>query len=111
MSNTLLPDDDEELRSYSEQSSLSTTCLRIGKRTAHIILKSLCLFLVASDSSIEDTQESYSERIRQISKRPVMMNGNHYALSRSKLPADQIREDIAKDFQTKRQFFENRNTK
>ena len=79
-----------------------------------------------SDSSLEDTQASYSERLREKSrliKQPVAMNSN-YSRSRSKDPEQfhtinrtmlrpksasqtHIRQEISNDFQSKRQFFEN----
>lgn len=100
-------------------------------------------FSLASDSSLEDTQASYSERLREKSRsinRPVGMNVTNYTLSRSRSKdmlnkeceninssnrnilrpksAGQVRaqvllspirqEETSNDFQSKRQFFENR---
>ncbi len=103
----------------------------------------LFFFDLESDSSLEDTQASYSELLREKSRsitRPVAMNFNNYSLSRSRSKdnfnqqlnnnfnstnrttlrpksAGQVhaqvllspfRQEIANDFQSKRQFFENR---
>jgi len=100
------------------------------------------LFYLASDSSLEDSQASYSERLREKSRsinRPVAMNLNNYSLSRSRSKdtlnkqnenfnstnrttlrpksagqtraqalLSPLRQEISNDFQSKRQFFENR---
>ncbi len=100
------------------------------------------MFYLASDSSLEDSQASYSERLREKSRsinRPVAMNLNNYSLSRSRSKdtlnkqyenfnstnrttlrpksagqtraqalLSPLRQEISNDFQSKRQFFENR---
>ncbi|CAF1625865.1 unnamed protein product [Rotaria magnacalcarata] len=125
---SLLLNNKQEARTYSEKNSFTNGCLRIA----------------AGDTSLEDTQASYSERLREKSRsikttnQLLTMNINN-SLSRSRpkdlldnqfenanspnrtilrpKPVNQvrvqtqlspIRQETAEDFQSKRQFFENR---
>ncbi|CAF2658268.1 unnamed protein product [Rotaria sp. Silwood2] len=128
---SLILNNKHEVRSYAEQNSFPNGCLRI-----------------ASDTSLEDTQASYSERLREKSRSIKttnrlgtmnINNNNNNLLSRSRSKdtldnqyensnsinknllrpksANQVRvqallsptrHEILDDFQSKRQFFENR---
>ncbi|UJR08538.1 hypothetical protein I4U23_012800 [Adineta vaga] len=126
-STSLILNNKEEVRSYTEQNLFHNPSLRI-----------------ANDTSFEDTQASYCERLREKSRsitnnRSLTMNVNNSSLSRSRSKdtlnnqsedcnslnqnilrpksAGQTRiqallspvtQEIANDFQSKRQFFENR---
>ncbi|CAF3317349.1 unnamed protein product [Rotaria socialis] len=124
---SLLLNNKQEARIYSEKNSFANGCLRI-----------------AADTSLEDTQASYSERLREKSRSIKTTNqllamdiNNSLSRSRSKDLLDNqfenanssnrtilrpksvsqvrvqallspIRQETAEDFQSKRQFFENR---
>ncbi|CAF3648633.1 unnamed protein product [Rotaria sordida] len=127
---SLILNNKNEVRSYSEPNSFTNGCLRI-----------------ASDTSLEDTQASYSERLREKSRSikatnqliSMKNNNNNNSLSRSRSKdtlenqyensnsinknilrpksGNQVRvqslfsptrHEILDDFQSKRQFFENR---